>query len=201
MSSARLIVGLGNPGKDYEYTRHNFGFLVIQNLAARYRLKFTSSSFSKALAAAGQIEGIDAILLQPLTFVNLSGVAVKSTIAQKQIDLENVLIVCDDLDTEFGQLRLRAKGSDGGHNGLTSIIQQLGSAEFARLRCGIGRPKSSAETVDFVLGEFTRQEKESLQGIMDEATDCCLSWLKDGTKKAMDQFNRRKENGKNSTDA
>ena len=200
MSDLRLIVGLGNPGKDYEGTRHNLGFMVVRRLAEQHHLKFSNSSLTNGLEAQGLIEGQKTILLQPLTFVNNSGTGVKGLVTKRNMELSSVLIICDDLDTEFGQLRIRPKGSDGGHNGLTSIIQHLGSGEFARLRCGIGRPTGKQDTVDFVLTEFTKKEKEALNQFVEEATQCCRVWLKDGINKAMDQFNKRKRNGKNGTD-
>ena len=200
MSDLRLIVGLGNPGKDYEGTRHNLGFMIVRRLAEQQHLKFSTSSLTSGLEAQGLMEGQKTILLQPLTFVNHSGIAVKSLVTKRNIELSSVLVVCDDLDTEFGQLRIKPKGSDGGHNGLTSIIGHLGSGGFARLRCGIGRPTGKKDTVNFVLAEFTKQEKKVLNDFVEEATACCLLWLKDGINKAMDQFNKRKKNGKNGTD-
>lgn len=198
MLNKKLIVGLGNPGKDYAYTRHNLGFLAVENLAKRYQLKFSPSSLTKAIAAEGTIEGQSVILLLPTTYMNNSGVAVKPVVFKKDIACSGLLVVCDDLDIHFGLLRLRAKGSDGGHNGLTSIIGHLGTEDFPRLRLGIGRPKSRQDTVDFVLEEFNKSEKKELPSFIEEATDCCLVWLKNGINKAMEQFNRRKNDGKNS---
>ena len=193
-----MIVGLGNPGKDYEYTRHNLGFLVVENLAKQCQLKFSSSSLTKGLVTEGHIEGQPVLLLLPTTYVNHSGLAVKSIVQKKEISFSDLLIVCDDLAIDFGQIRLRAKGSDGGHNGLTSIIEHLGTQEFPRLRLGIGRPPAPRDTVDYVLGKFNKEERKELNHFIDEATECCLVWLKDGTNKAMGQFNRRKDNGKDS---
>ena len=193
-----MIVGLGNPGKDYEYTRHNLGFLVVENLAKHYQLKFSSSSLTKGLVTEGHIEGQPVLLLLPTTYVNHSGLAVKPIVQKKEISSSDLLIVCDDLAIDFGQIRLRAKGSDGGHNGLTSIIEHLGTQEFPRLRLGIGRPPAPQDTVDYVLGKFNKEERKELNHFINEATECCLVWLRDGTNKAMGQFNRRKDNGKDS---
>lgn len=196
MTNTRLIVGLGNPGKDYEYTRHNIGFLVVRRLAERLDFKFKESSLTKGLLAEGVYDGTGVCLLMPLTFMNHSGQAVKKVLEKKGIPLEHLLVVSDDFHLSYGQLRLRPEGSDGGHNGLGSVIQELGAEEFPRLRLGIGRPKVQKDLTDYVLGEFTKQERKMLGQFTDLAGDGCLGWAKDGIKKAMDQFNQRKENGK-----
>lgn len=190
----QLIVGLGNPGGDYEYTRHNFGFLAVTALAKEFALKFSKSVSLKSVIAEGRIEGHDACLLLPQTFMNHSGVAVKEALRKKNAGPENILVVCDDLDLPFGQLRLRPRGSDGGHNGLTSVIAHLATREFARLRLGIGRPQSRTETVDFVLTPFGKEEKKELPALLEEAVRCAVAWLTEGTAKAMNQYNKRKGN-------
>ena len=191
MAETFLIVGLGNPGKDYQDTRHNLGFLVVEHLAQSEKLKFSESSFTKGLVAEGNIDGTKVMLLLPATYVNNSGVAVKAASAYKKIDLKNILVVVDDVNLDFGQMRLRPSGSDGGHNGLTSIIEHLGNKEFARLRLGVGNPRSKNEMVDHVLGKFTAAEKKQLKNFITTASDGCLVWLKEGMSKAMNQFNRR----------
>lgn len=192
--SSRLIVGLGNPGRDYEYTRHNFGFLAVTQLAKESGLKFSKSTALKSFVAEGVIEGCKTHLLLPQTYMNNSGVAVKEAVRRKNTGIENILVVCDDLNLDFGQLRLRPNGSDGGNNGLTSVIACLASQEFARLRLGIGRPQTKEETVDFVLSPFNKEEKKELPGLLEEAVRCCILWLSEGTAKAMNQFNKRKGN-------
>ncbi|MBP9855181.1 MAG: aminoacyl-tRNA hydrolase [Candidatus Omnitrophica bacterium] len=191
----KLIVGLGNPGRDYEMTRHNLGYMVAQYLAESNKLKFGLSSFTKGVTAEGIIAGQKVCLLMPLTYMNNSGLAVKSTIKKKKIDCSDMLIVCDDMDVVFGKLRLRPSGSDGGNNGIKSIIAHLETKDFSRLRMGIGRPANKEENVDFVLSEFNRQEKQYLDEFIKEAAQCCIVWLKDGIVTAMDQFNKRKGNG------
>lgn len=193
-SSPQLIVGLGNPGKGYEYTRHNFGFLAVARLAKEFGLKFSKSTSLKSFVAEGSIEGHDTCLLLPQTFMNNSGTAVQEAARRKSIAPENILVVCDDLNLDFGQFRLRPNGSDGGHNGLVSVIAHLASKEFARLRLGIGRPQSKEETVDFVLTNFSKEERKELPALLEEAVRCCAVWLTQGTAKAMNQFNQRKEN-------
>ena len=196
MSDLRLIVGLGNPGRDYVRTRHNLGFLVVERIAEKLEIDFKNCSFAKAVTASGKAEDKELTLLLPATFMNLSGQAVKPYVAKKAIPVENILVVCDDLDLEFGQLRLRTQGSAGGHNGLDSIIEHLNTREFARLRLGISRPSAKKDTVEYVLEKFNKSETALLEDFIDEAAECCLVWVKDGIKKGMDQFNRRNDNGK-----
>jgi peptidyl-tRNA hydrolase, PTH1 family len=191
LSETKLIVGLGNPGPDYEWTRHNLGFLVLKGLVKELGLKVEASSITKGFTAEGEFQGHQVCLLMPLTFVNKSGGAVRSIVEKKGVAFKNLLVVCDDLNLKFSQIRLRSKGSDGGHNGLTSLIQCLQSEEFARLRIGIGQPKNKQEVVDYVLEEFTQKEKKDLDNIVQDATQCCLVWLRDGINKAMEEFNKR----------
>lgn len=191
----RLIVGLGNPGRDYEYTRHNLGFLVVRSLAAKHHLKIIPSSECQGLTAEGPIRQHMCCLFFPGAFMNKSGVPVKQMMTGKGIDLEEILVVCDDMNLDFGQLRLRRRGSDSGHNGLSSVIYHLGSEDFARLRIGIGSPKSKEDMVDFVLEEFSQKERKQLDGLITEAADCCVAWLTQDLEQAMSQFNKRKENG------
>lgn len=188
----RLIVGLGNPGKDYEYTRHNLGFLVVRQLAEKLNLKFASSSLTNGMTAEGVFEEDNICLLAPLTYMNNSGVAVSRIMSKKDLSPEDLLVVCDDFHLDFEQIRLRAKGTDGGHNGLSSIIQHLGTEQFARLRMGIGFPPGKKDSVDYVLEEFKRVEKNCLDSFVDEAVSCCLMWLREGINAAMDQHNRKK---------
>lgn len=189
----KLIVGLGNPGREYEWTRHNCGFLVLIHLAKEHRLKFSKSPTIQGLVAEGQIHNHDVMLLMPLTYMNHSGAALRHAIEQKGISSEDILVVCDDFHVDFGHLRLRPQGSDGGHNGLASIIEELMTKNFVRLRLGIGAPARKEEAVDFVLGEFNQKEKEALQEFVQQAAQCCIVWLSEGTAKAMEQFNKRTE--------
>jgi len=191
LSELRLIAGLGNPGGDYEYTRHNLGFLVIQRLAEKLKLKFTLSSLTNGLTAEGMFEDKAICLLMPLTYMNNSGIAVHQVMTKKNLQPEDVLIVCDDFHLDFEQIRLRAKGSDGGHNGLNSIIHRLGTEKFSRLRMGISQPANKKDTVDYVLEEFKKKEKDCLDNFIDEAASCCLAWLREGISVAMDQYNGR----------
>ncbi|MBF0483219.1 MAG: aminoacyl-tRNA hydrolase [Candidatus Omnitrophica bacterium] len=190
-----LIVGLGNPGSKYQYTRHNIGCLAIEYLAEEMKLKFHASSFTKAVIAEGLWEGKQVCLLFPTTFMNNSGTAVRRMAEKYATPLEHILVICDDFNLPFGQLRLRSKGSDGGHNGLLSVIEHLGSQDFARLRMGVGEPKGG-DVADYVLEEFTNIEKKGLKEFVSEAAECSHSWIQEGISRSMEKFNRRKENGK-----
>lgn len=182
-------MGLGNPGKDYEYTRHNLGFLVVRHLAQRLNVRIRLSSFTNGLAAEGKYKGEQFCFFLPLTYMNKSGGAIRQLVEKKGLLLEESLIICDDLNLDFGQIRIRPKGSDGGHNGLDSIIQCMGSEDFPRLRMGIGHPGNKVDVVDHVLEEFNNSEKKNLEDFISKAADCCLIWLAEGIGKAMESFN------------
>ena len=192
-STFRLIVGLGNPEKKYQQTRHNFGFLVVGYLAKEAGLKLAESPALKSLLAEGSVEGEKISLVLPLTYMNNSGLALKAIVQKKNIAPENILVVCDDLDLDFGVMRLRAQGAHGGHNGLDSIIRELGTWQFPRLKLGISRPARKEDVVDFVLSDFSLNEKKELPTVIKQAAECCKTWLRDGTESAMNQFNKRKE--------
>ena len=194
MSETRVIVGIGNPDPEYETTRHNAGFMVVDELAKRYKLKFARSSSLRGWAARATSATPAFILLKPATYVNNSGESVAAGLAEKVLLPQDVLVVCDDLNLPFGQLRLRSRGSSGGHNGLKSIIEHLKSEEFARLRFGISSP-ADKNGRDYVLAEFNSRELKELKNLVGLAADCCEMWLTDGIKKAMDQFNKRTEDG------
>ena len=192
MSELRLIVGLGNPGKDYEYTRHNLGFLVVRRLAEEIKFAFSESSFTSAFIAQGTLESHPLCLLMPLTFMNESGTAVYQVMTKKGISPERMLIVCDDFHLDFQEIRLRTKGSDGGHNGLKSVIRHLGTDQFARLRMGVDRPPGKKDASRYVLEEFKKSERMHIDSFIQEAVYCCMTWLRDGIHKAMDQYNGKR---------
>jgi len=189
-SKLKLIIGLGNPGKEYEQTRHNLGFMAVTDLVKSQGLKFKRSLLLKSFIAQGEIEGRPVILAKPLTFMNSSGRAVIGLVRRYQIDLKDLLVVCDDINLKLGGLRLRPSGSDGGHNGLKSIIAALRTQDFTRLRLGIAPVKKSDDMVDFVLSEFNRQEKPMVSLQIGRAAECCSNWLKEGIVKTMDKFNK-----------
>ena len=194
VSEERLIIGLGNPGESYRRTRHNFGFLVVDEIARRHKLKFESKAWCQAQMAEGDVDGRAFVLVKPSTFMNNSGVAVKKFVARRAIAPNDMLVVCDDLNLELGQMRVRPQGSDGGHHGLVSIIDQLATREFPRLRLGIGKPRVVDETVDYVLGRFSSEEQKEVDQVVPRAADCCLAWVTGDMSQVMSQFNKRNEN-------
>ncbi|RKY32789.1 MAG: aminoacyl-tRNA hydrolase [Candidatus Omnitrophota bacterium] len=186
----KLIVGLGNPGRVYINSRHNIGFAVIKALAKTSKIKFKKDKNTLSLKGRGKIAGFDVILAMPLTFMNLSGISVKALLEKYNLDLGELLIVCDDLDLNFSRLKIRASGSSAGHKGLESVIENLGSLKFARLRIGIGRPQKSMGAAEYVLASFGKNEKKHLPRIINDACACCLSWVSEGISQSMNIFNK-----------
>lgn len=191
MSSKRLIVGLGNPGKEYEYTRHNLGFLIVSRMAEENGWRLRSGSGVQGMVAEGRIAECEVVLLMPLSFMNNSGSVVKSLVAAKGIDFDRLLIVYDDFSLNFGQIRLRASGGGGGHNGLASVIEHLGTKEFARLRMGIGPVHPPQSRIDFVLGPFSSAEKKELPAFVQQGVDCCRDWLTQSFSAVMSRYNKK----------
>ena len=189
MENLHLIVGLGNPGADYAKTRHNAGFLLVEELASRWKADWKSERRFKARVASAERNGERVLLCQPQTFMNLSGETVGALKNFYQLPLSRLLVAVDDADLPLGEIRLRARGSSGGHHGLVSIEQHLGSREFARLRLGIGRADGGREITDYVLARFAADERELLEKILGRAADQAECWLAGGTEKAMNQFN------------
>jgi peptidyl-tRNA hydrolase, PTH1 family len=189
MENVYLIVGLGNPGREYENTRHNAGFLLVENLAKRWRIDWATEK--KFQSAIGKIERDDrrVLLSKPNTFMNASGEAVGSLASFYDVPLKNLLIAVDDADLPMGTIRLRKNGSSGGHHGLESIEQHLGTREFARLKIGIGRQDGAREITDYVLGKFRANEKLLIEKVLAMAADQVECWLDSGIEKAMNQFN------------
>ena len=186
----KLIVGLGNPGILYASSRHNIGFQVVKYLAKAERVVLKKEKGVRALSAKAEIEGIDVVLCLPLTFMNLSGESVRPLIRKYRIDSGDLLVVCDDLDLEFGRLKIRAFGSSAGHRGVKSIIDLLGSDEFSRLRIGIGRPQDNSNAADYVLSRFNKREKNELPEIIKRGAECCQVWVSEGIEESMNIFNR-----------
>jgi len=193
VSETRLIVGLGNPGKRYEKTRHNIGFWVAERLARQYNIKLTRSLMIKGRVGAGEIGGVRFCLLLPLTYMNNSGLAVKRLAKKRGIIAKNILVVCDDLDYAPGRLRLKARGGHGGHGGVRSVIQHLATENFARLKVGIGRPNDRDDIVDFVLSECGTTERKKIAAAVEKAVDCCCHWLYAGTTPTMNTFNTKEK--------
>ncbi len=184
-----LIVGLGNPGKPYEDTRHNIGFRCIQGLAERYGITGKQETKMKALVGKGTIRDQRVYLVQPTTFMNLSGEAVARVAQYYKIPLENSLILYDDVDLPLGRIRFRPEGSAGTHNGMKSVIARMGSAQIPRLRIGIGQV--GIDLADYVLSQFTPEEEPLVREVVDMAVQSCIDWLLHGMTFAMNQYNAR----------
>jgi peptidyl-tRNA hydrolase, PTH1 family len=183
----KLIVGLGNPGREYSETRHNLGFQVVEELARRYRVKLRNDTKRRArVAKIGDI-GDGVLVAQPTTFMNLSGWAVRDVASFHKVVPQDLLIVVDDADLPLGRLRIRAGGSAGGHNGLKSIIQELGTAEFPRLRIGVGR--QAGELKNHVLGRFDAEEKVQVGAAVERAADAAELFARENILAAMNRFN------------
>ncbi len=183
-----LVVGLGNIGEKYDNTRHNIGFEVLDFMAEEANTSWKNVSHGSM--ATLKHKGRTLLLLKPNTYMNLSGKAVRHWLVKEKIKNENLLIIVDDLNIDLGKLRLRGKGSDGGHNGLKSIAQELGGQNYPRLRVGIGDNFSKGKQVNFVLGEWTKKEKEVLPEIIKRCSEATKSFASIGLKYTMDQFNK-----------
>ena len=183
-----LIVGLGNPGKQYAVNRHNVGFMVLSRLAEKLGEPFSRVE-SRALLAKANYQGIRLVLAKPQTYMNGSGSAVRSLLRFYKIPPQQLLVVYDDVDLPLETLRLRAEGGSGGQKGMQSIIEQLGSESFPRLRVGIGRPPGRMEAADYVLQDFSRSEQEFLDLTLSRAVDAILTFITDGFEKAMNLYN------------
>lgn len=184
----RIVVGLGNPGREYAATRHNLGFMVVDELARRAAAAGSRKRFRSEIAE-GFLGGEKLVLVKPQTYMNLSGHATREVVNWYHAPREQVLVILDDLDLAFGTIRLRAEGSAGGHNGLTSVVEQLGSRAVPRLRIGIGRGSGVATTQ--VLSRFSADEEKALPGVVENAADCAAVWAGDGIVAAMNACNRK----------
>ncbi|MDI9479565.1 MAG: aminoacyl-tRNA hydrolase [Syntrophomonadaceae bacterium] len=182
----KVIVGLGNPGPRYKDTRHNVGFQTLEELARRHPVQRQESRFD-AIIAHLQIKQEKVFLLKPLTYMNLSGKAVRALIAYYKIDLKDIIVIYDDMDLPVGNLRIRSAGGTGGHRGMTSLVENLGTREFARIRIGIGRPPH--EAIDWVLGRFSPEEKPLISNAVARAADAVETWIANGIEKAMNEYN------------
>ncbi|OHB75785.1 MAG: aminoacyl-tRNA hydrolase [Planctomycetes bacterium RBG_16_55_9] len=184
----KLVAGLGNPGGDYAETRHNIGFRVIDLLARRLDIEVGKRKFG-ARFGLGEFAGKKLIVLKPWQFMNRSGQAVATAVGFYRLSVADVLVVTDDMDLDLGKIRIRARGSAGGHNGLADVIEKLGTNEFARCRVGIGR-SLERDAVDFVLDRPAEAEKPRLDAAVEKARDAVLCWIEYGIETAMNQYNR-----------
>ncbi|MCH8206947.1 MAG: aminoacyl-tRNA hydrolase [Chloroflexi bacterium] len=185
---ARIIVGLGNPGPEYAATRHNIGFHCVDRIAAEHGIRLTRRHRS-ALLGEGEIEGRRIVLARPRTFVNRSGQAVTYLLARYRLSPSELLVVYDDMELPSGKIRLRARGSAGGHNGIKSIVQAVGSQDFPRLRIGIGRPPADSDSVEYVLGTPADEERAAADDAIKLAVAAVASVVTEGLDVAMNRFN------------
>ncbi|MBA3308149.1 MAG: aminoacyl-tRNA hydrolase [Chloroflexi bacterium] len=183
----KIVVGLGNPGRQYEGTRHNVGWMVLDRIAERAGWSGKAKARDAAAVARGRHGDLDLVLVKPTTYMNLSGLAVRKVLARERAPLADMLVVVDDFALPMGRLRLREEGSAGGHNGLRSIIGEMGTQGFARLRVGIGDPGQRA--VDHVLSRFGPSERADLELVLDAAADAVEDWAREGTSRAANRWN------------
>ena len=181
-----LIVGLGNPGKQYEQTRHNIGFDVIDYMANKYNIDVNREKF-KGICGEGFIENKKVILLKPLTYMNLSGESIRELANFYKLEDDEIIVVYDDISLDIGRLRIREKGSAGGHNGIKSIIQNLGGDKFPRVKVGVGQPKDNL--VNHVLGKFSKEDREHIEKVIPVVSDAIVENVKNDAKESMNKFN------------
>ncbi|RMG75923.1 MAG: aminoacyl-tRNA hydrolase [Bacteroidetes bacterium] len=184
-----LIVGLGNIGQEYSETRHNIGFKILDSLANESGIFFTSDRYADKTLL--KYKGRQLILIKPTTYMNLSGKAVNYWIQKEKIPLENILVITDDISLPFGKIRIKKKGSDGGHNGLKHIIETLGRNDFPRLRFGIGNNFPKGRQVEYVLGKWTEEEQNQLPKRIDSAKKAILAFATIGIDRTMNEFNNK----------
>jgi peptidyl-tRNA hydrolase, PTH1 family len=184
----RLIAGLGNPGAKYEETRHNMGFKVADAMAQAFSIPIAKKKFN-AVFGKGRLDGMDILIAKPVAFMNRSGPPVLGLAHYFGIEIKDIIVIYDDVDLDFGRIKIKEKGGDGGHKGLKSVIDVFGDDGFARVRLGIGRPAAHMEVADYVLGKFSRAENKSLPEIINRARDVMEVVLKEGANIGMNRFN------------
>jgi peptidyl-tRNA hydrolase, PTH1 family len=185
----KIIVGLGNPGKQYEKTRHNVGFEVIDELSKKWSISLDQAKH-KGIYGVGMVRGEKVLLLKPLTYMNLSGESISAVMHFFKVEIADVVIIYDDLDLPPGRIRLRQKGSAGGHNGIKSSIAHLGTQEFNRIRIGIGRPIGRIPVPDYVLGRFSSEEWDQVRAMIEKSADACETWLEKPFVQVMNEYNQ-----------
>lgn len=183
-----LIIGLGNPEPEYSKTRHNMGFDVINKIAKKYEIDLSRTKFN-GIFGSGIIEGEKVLLLKPQTFMNLSGQSVKQYVEFYKIPLENVLVIYDDMDVEMEKIKIRKKGGPGTHNGMKSIVHELVSEDFTRIRVGIGKPIGEYDAIDYVIGKLDDETYKKLEVGIQKAAEAASEYIKNGIDSAMNKFN------------
>ena len=186
----KIIVGLGNPGDTYQWSRHNIGFQVVDRLAEENHISICHKRF-KVHYGKGWIHAQDVLLVKPLTFMNLSGLAVQKVVDFYKVDLVDLIVVHDDLDLPFGALRIKRRGGDGGHQGVRSIIESIGANNFFRLKVGIGRPPRGMDPAEYVLSSFVGIEKDQLKEVLLRTSECLVVLISEGFERAMNRFQRK----------
>jgi PTH1 family peptidyl-tRNA hydrolase len=186
-----LVVGLGNPGFEYVYTRHNAGFMVVKSLSRSWGVQLKKKGFSSKLAEAEKI-GVKIYLALPQTYMNLSGLAVKEMLVGFKIKPENLIVIYDDLDINLGEIRVRPQGSPGSHKGMKSIVQEIGTQVFPRIRVGIGPKPENQRVADFVLSDFSAAERQKFKIALDRAHQAVEMIIKGQISQAMNSFNRKR---------
>ena len=187
-----IIAGLGNPGEKYDNTRHNAGFLTIDALASKYNIDVREKAH-KALIGKGVIEGQKVILAKPQTYMNVSGESIRALVDYYKIAQEELIIIFDDISLEPGQLRIRKKGSAGGHNGIKSIIAHLGTQEFTRIKVGVGEKPPKMDLADYVLSRFGAEEQKIMDEAFGEAAEAAVMMMTTGAERAMNHYNAKKK--------
>src|SRR5512147_59307 len=183
-----LLIGLGNPGREYQNNRHNFGFMLIDRIAVRINARGLKVQ-SKAIVTSGIYQDRKLILAKPQTYMNLSGQSAQGLLNFYKLPMENMLVAHDDLDIPFGTIRIRPGGGPGGQRGMASTIEQLGTKDFPRLRIGIGRPPGRMDPAAYVLQDFSKEEMKTLSEIIDRAADAALEFVMNGVNAAMNKYN------------
>lgn len=184
----KVVIGLGNPGKKYEGTRHNIGFVLLQELSRRLSADKSKHKFEADIAEATR-NGERILLVAPQTYMNLSGRSVRQVVDFYQVPLADLLVTCDDINLPLGRIRLRSSGSSGGQKGLENIIQQLGTQDFSRLRLGVDAPPEGMDSADFVLSRFGKRDAAEIEQSVKTAADAAETWMEQGIDAAMNQFN------------
>ena len=187
----RMVVGLGNPGEAYAKTRHNTGFMVVDEVSETFSIALDKQKFD-ARFGIGSVNGVNIVLAKPMAYMNRSGPQVQKIAGYFRILCEDILVVHDDIDLVFGRLKIKEKGGDGGHRGVRSIMDAFGGGDFTRLRIGVGRPDAEKGASDYVLGKFTLEEKKVLSQIITSAKDAIVTILCKGTKEGMNRFNNKR---------